>query len=138
MDKKMEQRLIEMMESLFVRQSEGLKEMKASQERAEARQEKMNAEMETRAESRQERADARQEIFNYGCLVTAAFGQTRHSIKGMHMQIILRCLFKAFNITYKVFNISWKVVIYLTTCISGAFVKCCQMSHHLEKIKSYF
>jgi hypothetical protein len=49
MDKEMEQRLIEMM-----------KEMKSSQERAEARQEKMNVEMEARAEARQERADARQ------------------------------------------------------------------------------
>jgi hypothetical protein len=26
------------------------------------------------------------EIFNYGCLVTAAFGQTRHSILGAGVQ----------------------------------------------------
>jgi hypothetical protein len=40
-----------------------MKEM-ASQERVEARQEKMNAQMEARAEVRQERADARQEKAN--------------------------------------------------------------------------
>jgi hypothetical protein len=56
------------------------------------------------------------------------------SIKGMHMQIIFSAFFKAYNITCQVFNISWKVDVYLNTCISWAFVKYCQMSHHFEKL----